>query len=64
MNKVEEKITCEQCGSSFHKEELTIICSNCFACTGCERYLCPVCDVAIVIAPVKPMCGLDGKRVE
>lgn len=48
-----ETILCKQCNQSFDKKDLQIVCSNCFACTGCERYVCPKCNNAIVISPVK-----------
>ncbi|KOH44005.1 hypothetical protein NC99_32210 [Sunxiuqinia dokdonensis] len=28
-------------------------CGNCFACTGCEIYICPNCRRGIVVKPVK-----------
>lgn len=48
-------IQCPTCNTTFDKRDLQVLCSNCFGCTGCERYLCPVCDNAIVVIPVKKM---------
>jgi hypothetical protein len=48
----EKIITCGTCGLSFSREELDKQCSNCFACTGCEIYLCPNCEKEMVIRPI------------
>jgi len=45
-------ITCGNCGFSFRRGNLDKQCSNCFACTGCEIYLCPNCDNEMVIRPI------------
>ncbi len=45
-------MTCQNCGFSFQKGDLDRECSNCFACTGCEIYLCPSCQKEIVIKPI------------
>jgi len=47
-------VTCPHCGEEFAKADLRRYCSNCFACTGCERYLCAACDEVIEIVPVRP----------
>lgn len=47
--------TCEKCGFKFSNLDLPRTCSNCFACTGCEIYICPVCENEVVIKPMKPM---------
>jgi len=49
------EITCSHCGKSWDKKLLSKSCSNCFACTGCETYLCPECRYEIVVIPIKPM---------
>ncbi len=46
-------VECKICGNKFKKEDLMKSCSNCFACTGCEAYICPVCDNEIVVVPIK-----------
>jgi len=48
-------ILCSHCGKSWDKTQLSKSCSNCFACTGCEAYICPECRYEIVITPPKPM---------
>ncbi|MDP2335585.1 MAG: hypothetical protein Q8N05_03865 [Bacteroidota bacterium] len=50
-------ITCSHCGNTWDKKLLPKSCSNCFACTGCEAYICPECRYEIVVVPIKP-----GKR--
>lgn len=50
-----EKIyRCETCGLEFSNLDGTRICSNCFACTGCEIYTCPSCEAEVVVKPMKP----------
>ena len=53
--KREKFFTCEECGFEFSNLDVQRICSNCFACTGCEVYLCPGCGVEVVIKPLKKM---------
>ena len=50
-----DTIKCEHCGKSWDKTLLSKSCSNCFACTGCEAYICQGCRYEIVITPSKPM---------
>lgn len=45
-------ITCAECRFSFERGEVDRECSNCFACTGCEIYLCPGCGIEIVVKPI------------
>jgi NAD-dependent SIR2 family protein deacetylase len=53
MTKPEPKtFVCTNCGFSFQRGDLDRECSNCFACTGCEIYLCPECKKDIVIKPI------------
>jgi len=47
--------TCEKCGFRFSNLDLPRPCSNCFACTGCEIYICPACENEVVVKPMKPM---------
>lgn len=49
----EEILTCKNCGESFEKGSLQRDCANCFACTGCEIYVCPNCRHEIVVKPIK-----------
>jgi len=49
----ETYIVCDKCGFRFNREETDKHCSNCFACTGCEIYYCPVCDFEIIITPIQ-----------
>jgi len=55
MKQPEITITCASCGFSFKKGEVDRQCSNCFACTGCEIYLCPSCGEEIVVKPMREM---------
>ena len=48
-------LTCMHCGKSWEKNVLSKSCSNCFACTGCEAYICPDCRYEIIVTPPKPM---------
>jgi hypothetical protein len=52
VQKPDQIVFCLKCGSSFTKEESEKVCSNCFACTGCEIFLCPVCGEEIVVKPI------------
>ncbi len=49
----DEHIICPNCGTQFMKDELERDCSNCFACTGCECYICSNCRHEIVVKPAK-----------
>lgn len=54
--KKQEKIyTCNSCGFQFSNFDVDRTCSNCFACTGCEIYICPECGEEVVVKPMKPM---------
>ncbi len=46
-----QTVTCPSCKNSFSKKNLKRNCSNCFACTGCEVYICYHCGERIVIVP-------------
>ena len=35
--------TCLECKKDFTRDDAEKVCSNCFACTGCEMYICPHC---------------------
>lgn len=50
-----EYVVCRSCQYQFERYTERQLCSNCFACTGCERYICPQCDGRIEVIPVKPM---------
>ncbi len=49
MDKMIKIILCHNCGTSFERDLAYQNCSNCFACTGCEIYICPGCAVEIVV---------------
>jgi hypothetical protein len=55
MSIVNDFIVCGTCGHSFERGSVSKYCSNCFACTGCEIYYCPLCDAEIIIKPVRRM---------
>lgn len=55
MGEEKRLVTCLHCGKSWDKAFLARSCSNCFACTGCEAYLCPECRYEIVVTPPKPI---------
>ncbi|MEZ5071992.1 MAG: hypothetical protein R2751_13790 [Bacteroidales bacterium] len=44
-------LLCHHCGTSFERDRDYRHCSNCFACTGCEIYLCPSCGGEITVRP-------------
>jgi hypothetical protein len=48
-----DHIICGRCNLKFEREGTNKHCSNCFACTGCEIYYCPLCDEEIIITPVR-----------
>lgn len=50
----DDTIICTNCSQEFLKEYYKV-CSNCFACTGCEIYLCPYCGERIAIKEPKKM---------
>ena len=49
---MEDFLICPSCSSEF-KARYAKSCGNCFACTGCEIYYCPFCQMEIVIVPLK-----------
>lgn len=51
--KKEKTYNCGNCGFKFSKLDVPRYCSNCFACSGCEIYLCPLCKSEVVIKPMK-----------
>ncbi len=51
--KREKLYRCEACGFEFSNLDGTRVCSNCFACTGCEIYTCPECGTELVVKPKK-----------
>lgn len=53
--KKEKFYTCPECGFEFSNLDVPRSCSNCFACTGCEIYLCPSCQSEVIIKPMKPV---------
>lgn len=53
MPEKDKIVSCEHCGISYDKDDLQRDCGNCFACTGCEIYICPECRKAIVVKPIK-----------
>jgi hypothetical protein len=55
MDDDKNKVTCTHCGKSWDKTQLDHSCSNCFACTACEAYICPECRYEIVVTSSKPM---------
>lgn len=53
--KKEKLYNCKACNFQFSNLDVRRVCSNCFACTGCEIYNCPSCGDEVVIKPMKPM---------
>ncbi len=51
----ENKIECSTCSNKYTLGDLRRHCSNCFACTGCEIYICPNCDARIVVREGREM---------
>jgi predicted Zn-ribbon and HTH transcriptional regulator len=61
LGQKKEKIyACKACGFQFSNLDVPRSCSNCFACTGCEIYMCPSCKAEVVIKPVKQMGSSKG----
>lgn len=61
MEEHDQNVTCVHCGKTWDKEMLAKSCSNCFACTGCEAYICSDCRYEIVVIPPKPMKRTNQK---
>ncbi|MFW6290597.1 MAG: hypothetical protein ACOC0R_06480 [Mariniphaga sp.] len=55
--KKEKHYTCPACGYGFSNLDTDRVCSNCFACTGCEIYYCPSCREEVVVRAKKPIGG-------
>ncbi len=51
---MENQVKCPQCKTIHHKKDLKRNCSNCFACTGCEVYICSSCKERIVVKEPRP----------
>ena len=51
--KKEKIYTCDSCKYRFSNLDAMRSCSNCFACTGCEIYLCPECENEVIIKAKK-----------
>ena len=51
----EKTYICSECGFQFSNLDVPRTCSNCFACTGCEIYLCPSCQAEVLVRPIKKM---------
>lgn len=51
--RIEKHYKCNKCGFTFTNLEVSRVCNNCFACTGCEIYVCPSCGQEVVIKAVK-----------
>ncbi len=54
MEKEEIMVQCNICEQRFAVSSLERYCSNCFGCTGCERYICPNCNELIIVKGIKP----------
>lgn len=54
---MEKFYECVECGFRFSNLDALRVCSNCFACTGCEIYTCPSCGKEVIIKPMKPMAN-------
>jgi len=55
LGKKEKFYVCSACEFKFSNLDVDRTCSNCFACTGCEIYICPSCGEEVVIISMKPM---------
>ena len=56
-----EYIQCPQCKSEFNKTDLKRNCCNCFACTGCEVYICYQCGERIELKAPRPYKSPSSK---
>jgi len=59
MNQLISIILCYNCGLSFERDLDYRLCSNCFACSGCEIYTCPGCGTEIIVKPKKESSDPD-----
>lgn len=50
-------IICIHCNTEVDTETMQQVCSNCFACTGCKRFICTHCGEVIVIKPLGKMAA-------
>jgi hypothetical protein len=57
-------VYCRECGETFTKDDLQRSCSNCFVCTSCEIYICPVCRFEIVVKEVQKTLNGLAKGIE
>ena len=48
-----KRVTCTACGKSSNTEDMQKSCGNCFACIGCEIYICPWCEEQVIIKPLE-----------
>jgi len=53
MDKLIKIILCHNCGTSIERDLSYRLCSNCFACTGCEIYTCPDCATELIVKQKK-----------
>jgi hypothetical protein len=53
--KKEKKYNCSACDFQFSNLDVDRVCSNCFACSGCEIYMCPNCGKEVTVKPIKKM---------
>lgn len=44
---------CNLCDSEFNSLDVQKLCSNCFACTGCEIFICPGCGSEVVVKAIQ-----------
>lgn len=42
-------VYCSNCENESQSDDIIKSCGNCFACVGCEIYVCPHCGEEIVI---------------
>lgn len=42
-------VICPECAQPSETDDIIKSCGNCFACVGCEIYICPHCGTEIVI---------------
>jgi hypothetical protein len=55
-------VICPSCNKHFMKDSLVRSCGNCFACTACEIYICPLCRNEIVVKPMKKKTSSYSKE--
>ena len=58
---------CSNCGYRFDSKKVKKVCDNCFACLGCEVYVCPKCGSEVEVVSKRVISHLKnntGNHIE